>query len=97
MTDTFDESLLLPSLAQDPLADTLAPSKSPPPINVAVGRVTAWTTATRRNTVSIRGGVFTDLPAMDTSALATMAPGDNVLVLMVNNQWLIQGRILDPI
>lgn len=94
----IEESFLLESHQIAGVVDTIADQRGAVPrINVAVGVVLTWTTATRRNTVQIRGGVFTDLPAMDTSALASMVAGNNVLVLMVNNQWLIQGRILDPI
>lgn len=94
MSETYNESYVVP---HDDLAATLAKSPAGRAIDVAVGTVLTWDTVTRRNQVSIRGGTFTDLPAMDTSALATMVAGNNVLVLMVGNQWLIQGRILDPI
>ena len=95
---SFDESLLLEPSQIATVADTIADQRGPAPrINVAVGVVLTWIVATRRNTVQINGGVFTDLPVVDTSALATMVAGNNVLVLMVNNQWLIHGRILDPI
>lgn len=94
----ISESFLIDPINHDQLADTLARQPaSGNGINVAVGNVISWTTATRRNQVSIMGGVFTDLPAIDTPALATMVAGNNVLVLMIGNQWIIQGRILDPI
>lgn len=93
-----DESFLLEPHQIAGVADTIADQRGDlPKINVAVGNVVAWDTVTRRNTITIQGGTFVDLPAMDTAALTTMVAGNNVLVLKVGNQWLIQGRILDPI
>lgn len=98
MTEPITESFLLDPMVQDALVETLSrPPITGPVTKVAVGNIISWTVATRRNQVSILGGTFTDLPAMDTSALATLAAGNNVLVLMIGNQWIIQGRILDPI
>lgn len=94
----FDESLLLEPHEIAGVASVIAdqrPAGRQP--NFAVGRVIAWDTGTRRNTIQISGGLFTDLPAVDTPALTTMVAGNNVLVLMVENQWVVQGRILDPI
>jgi hypothetical protein len=61
------------------------------------GVVTAWDPAIRRGTVTISGTVFTDLSVLDTSALATLVAGDIVLILKLNQSWLIVGRILDPL
>lgn len=98
MSEPITESFLVEQMGQDLLADTLARQPSDgPKVSVAVGNVISWTAATRRNQISILGGTFTDLPAIDTAALATLVAGNNVLVLMIGNQWIIQGQILDPI
>lgn len=93
----IQESYLIDPLTQTGLADTLARTSTSPHVNVAVGRVIAWDTVTRRNQITILGGDFYDLPAVDTTSLTTIVAGNNVLVLMIGNQWVIQGRILDPI
>lgn len=61
------------------------------------GVVQAWDPAIRRGVVLISGTAFTDLSVLDTVALATLLPGDVVLVLKMTRSWLIVGRILDPI
>jgi len=92
----IDEPFTLDPLPLEDLSTTLSARPAERQL-FAKGTVTAWDASTRRGTVVIAGATFTDLSALDTSALTTLAENNTVLILKLNQSWLIVGRILDPL
>jgi len=92
----FDEPLILDSLQRTDLSGVI--SKQPQPDRLfGKGVVQDWDNSTRHGSVSFNGTTYVNLSVLDTAALATLAANDVVLLLKMNQTWLIVGRILDPL
>lgn len=60
------------------------------------GVVIAWNADTAENIVSVAGGVFEDLPILNTSEASLLAPGDVVVLITWGISFAILGRVVIP-
>lgn len=76
---------------------SIVPLFAPAPIprEAILGRLTAWNSTTRANTVDVLGENRVNLPVLS-SAEATLVANVTVLLLPVGNTHIIAGRIRVP-
>lgn len=57
------------------------------------GTLTAWNSATRTNTVDVNGAQFANCPVLE-PAVASLAVGGLLLLLVMDRKHLILGRVV---
>jgi hypothetical protein len=60
------------------------------------GVIVSWNQATAQNAVQVGNSLMTDLPILNTSEAAILAPGDVVGILTGGPTWAILGRFTIP-
>lgn len=58
------------------------------------GTVLTFDPESGANTISVAGGLLTDVPVLNIGDLVRIAPGDVVVLLRLRSSWAILGRIL---
>ncbi len=58
------------------------------------GTVLTFNTGTGANTVSVAGGVLTNVPILESSGVVNLAAGDTVVLLKMRSSWAIMGKIV---
>jgi len=58
------------------------------------GTVNTWNTTTGANSITVAGGVFTDLRVIGTAA--GVAAGNQVVILALGNAWYVLGKLIRP-
>lgn len=80
-------------------ADDLVPLVMQKPaagVGFRQGVIVTWDSNTAENTVIVGGQLMTDLPILNTSEAAILAPGDVVGILTFGSTWGILGRFTIP-
>jgi hypothetical protein len=79
------------------LAAAILGGQSPSPdAKFHMGAVTKWDDGTGENTVFINGSEFTDLRVVTAGPAINIEEGDTVLVIRVQTQWFIMGKVAAP-
>jgi len=75
----------------DDLSTLFAPG--PEAVRFRQGTITAWNPNTGANTVSVAGGILTDVPILNTGEAIALKAGHVVGLLAFGSTWFILGRI----
>jgi hypothetical protein len=75
------------------ISDVL-PVRSDPAEPFRQGTVLTFNAATGANTISVAGGVLTDVPMAENSGVVNLAAGDAVILLKMRSSWAILGKVL---
>lgn len=78
------------------LTDLLKPRNPERESPFRQGVLETFNTATGANTVSVGGGVLTDVPILVSGTEADFAVGDIVVLLKMRSSWAILGRVVEP-
>lgn len=81
------------------IGDDLTPLLVPRPVpgsGFRQGTVVAFNPLTGANTISVAGGVLTDLPLLNIGDSVNIGPGDVVVLMRLRSSWAILGRVVVP-
>jgi hypothetical protein len=78
------------------VGDFYTPSTAAVPMYYRKGTIVSWNPDTAENTVLVDGGMFTNLPILNTDEALLLAPGSAVAIMDIGTTWAILGRLTIP-
>lgn len=77
------------------LTSLFQPADDPANVKVRQGVVVAWDNDTAENTIAVAGGELLNVPSLIAETVS-LAAGDVVALLSMENKWLLLGKVTTP-